>query len=281
MKRLLLALALCLSALPVLTGCGAEEVASDATAEDIARAAERTSGAGGASFVLKGTVSGPQGTLRLNGEGEEDKRGNATIDFDISDGKEDVQMRQVIAGTEIFMNSDLFEPDLPDGKEWIKIDARKAADELGIADVPQTGNTDPRDALRNLRAVGDVEKVGTEDVRGVATTHYRATVELRRLPEQVKPSERADARRSVDRLIKLTGDDTQETEVWIDEEDYVRRTQVEFSMKAPGGEQVKSDVALEYFDFGKRVVVEVPADSEAVDALDLAKREARKQSRSS
>jgi hypothetical protein len=126
-----------------------------------------------------------------------------------------------------------------------------------------------------------VEKVGTEDVQGVETTHYRATVELSRLPEQVKPSERAAARRAVKRLIKLTGKDTQETEVWIDDRDYVRRTQLEFSMKGPDGEQVNSDITLEYRDFGKRVSIEVPADSESVDATDLATREARKDTGSS
>jgi hypothetical protein len=277
----LIALLLSAAAVMPLIGCGAEEVASDATPEDIARAAERTSEAGGAHFTLKGTVSGPGTTVRISGDGEEDDRGNAEIDFDISAEGEDVSMRQVIAGEEIFMSSDLFEKELPDGKEWIKIDLRTVADDLGIADVPQTGSTDPRDSLRNLRAVGDVEKVGTEDVQGVETTHYRATVELSRLPEQVKPSERAAARRAVKRLIKLTGKDTQETEVWIDDRDYVRRTQLEFSMKGPDGEQVNSDITLEYRDFGKRVSIEVPADSESVDATDLATREARKDTGSS
>jgi hypothetical protein len=61
--------------------------------------------------------------------------------------------------------------------------------------------------------------------------------------------------------------------VWIDDPDYVRRTQLEFSMKGPDSEQVNGDITLEYLDFGKRVSIAVPADSESVDATDLAARE--------
>jgi hypothetical protein len=52
-------------------------------------------------------------------------------------------------------------------------------------------------------------------------------------------------------------------------------------MKGPDGEQVNGGITLEYLDFGKRVSIEVPADSESVDATDLAARGARKDTGSS
>ena len=50
-----------------------------------------------------------------------------------------------------------------------------------------------------LRAVSEeVEELGTEDVRGVETTHYRTTVDLRRYPDLVPPDRRELARRSIE-----------------------------------------------------------------------------------
>jgi hypothetical protein len=277
-RRALIFLLIALAAALSLSSCGADEV-SDATAADVARAAERTAKAGGAAFTVNGTTTGPQATIALAGDGVQDERGNAEIEFEVSAAGEKATMRQVIAGEEIFMSSDLFKEDLPDDKEWIKIDLRRVAGDLGLENAPQTSGTDPRESLRNLRAVGDVETVGTEEVRGVETTHFKATVEVRRLPELVEPSERSAARRAVDRLIKLTGNDVQKTEVWVDDRDYVRRIREQFSMKGPGDEQLENDITIEYSDFGKRVSIEVPAESEALDATELAAQEARKQSK--
>ena len=278
-RRILIVLLLSLAAVTPLAGCGAEDVASDVTSEDVARAAEATIDAGGARLDLNGTTNvHGKATIDLEGKGVMDARGNAEIDFDFSGAGEKGSLHQVIAGETIYMSSSLFE-DLPDGKEWIKVDLAKVTDDLGLENVPQTSGSDPRESLRNLRAVGDVEKVATDDVRGVSTTRYKATVELRRLPQLVEPAERATARRSVQRLIRLLGKDTQQTEVWVDGKDLVRRTRDEVTVSAPGNQKVTTTMILEYYDFGARVRVEVPADREVEDVSRVAAREARKQQR--
>src|SRR5688572_27681570 len=197
----------------IFSACGAEDAIAP---DDVANAAQATMEAGGEKLATTGTITGPKGEkIELSGEGEIDKRGSTEMDLEMSAEGDTQSMEMVLAGELIFMSSPLFE-DLPDGKKWVKVDYQKVADEAGLSDLPQVGSSDPTAALRNLRAVADVEKVGTEDVRGVSTTHYKATVHLRDLPGKVPAEEREAAQRSVERLIKLTGEDEQKTEVWID-----------------------------------------------------------------
>jgi hypothetical protein len=262
-------------AVTLLPGCGAEEAIAP---DDVAKAAEATIQAGGAKLATKGTITAPDGKqVDISGRGEVDKRGSTELEMELSAAGETQTMRLVVAGELLFMSSSLFE-DLPDGKEWVRIDYEKVADQAGLSDLPEVGSSDPSGTLRNLRAVAEVEKVGSEDVRGVPTTHYTATIRLRDLPDKVRPGEREAARRSVERLIKLTGSEEQKTEVWIDRDDLVRRTRDQYTM-SPGPKKVEVDETTEFYGFGTRATIEVPADSESVDITKLAAREARKQSR--
>ena len=60
--------------------------------------------------------------------------------------------------------------------------------------------------LRMLRAVsGEVSDEGHEQVAGTDTTHYSATVDLRRYPDVMPEEQREAARMGVERLIEMTG----------------------------------------------------------------------------
>jgi hypothetical protein len=253
-------------------GCGAEEAIAP---DEIAKAAESTIAAGGSRLATSGTIRGGGEQIRVTGSGVADKHGSTEVKMKLAAAGESETMHLVVVGETVYMSSSLF-GDLPGGKEWVKLDYGKVAAEAGLSDIPQTGSNNPRATLENLRAVADVEEAGEEDVRGVSCKHYKATIDLRDLPDRVPASQRAAARRSVERLIKLTGDDTQHTEVWIDDEKLVRRTRDSYSISKVGGD---IDETTEFFDFGVRARIEVPADSESVDATKLAAREARKQSK--
>ena len=63
--------------------------------------------------------------------------------------------------------------------------------------LQQLGQGDPSQALDYLRATGEVEEVGTEQIDGVETTHYRGTIQLDAVAEQVPAEQRErSARRS-------------------------------------------------------------------------------------
>jgi hypothetical protein len=74
---------------------------------------------------------------------------------------------------------------VPGGAEWMKLDL---SEQVGA----QMQSPDPRDQLKLLRSSEDVERLGTERVRGAPTTHYKATVdqgdEVERLPDEGEDS---------------------------------------------------------------------------------------------
>jgi hypothetical protein len=111
----------------------------------------------------------------------------------------------------------------------------------------------------------------------VQTTHYSATVELRKYPELVPEDERDEARRSIDTLVKRYGTDEIETEVWIGADMLVRRVKTREFNDLDGSNMSVSSVQ-DFYDHGKPVTIELPPPDEVEDVTDRV-REAAQQRR--
>ena len=157
---------------------------------------------------------------------------------------------------------------------------------LTMSDVPATaegrlpglfgqlaGAGSPAAYFMQLRAMdGTVVENGTGDVRGVATTRYRGTLDLAKLLGHSLPA--TDASRDVMmpffEALKLP------YEVWVDAEGLPRRltATLDFRSFAPAG-AVAAEPApaltftYDLFDFGAPTAIALPVDS-AVTALDPA-----------
>ena len=151
--------------------------------------------------------------------------------------------------------------------KWLHIDFAKTGRELGIGDPTQfVGSGDPSQVLQTLRALSSrVEKFGSDDVRGVPATHYRGTVELRRLPERVPAAQRAAARRSTERLIQLTGTESYPLDVWVDAHHLVRRMHLKMTMKVQG-RSFTQEMTIDLFDFGRKQKIKRPPAGDTVEA---------------
>ncbi len=139
------------------------------------------------------------------------------------------------------------------GKPWIKVGAA-AADNLGSMGAL---SQDPTQLLSALRSVSsNVTTVGTEDVRGVTTTHYRAVIDLAKAARS-----NPDASQELDRYKAQLGSTSLPANVWIDKDGYLRRLVV--TITPPPGSVSAADgavtVSVEMYDFGQ-------ADTSAVEA---------------
>jgi hypothetical protein len=105
--------------------------------------------------------------------------------------------------------------------KWVRVKADDRSFNLGQAD--------PSKLLDYLRSTSKVQKVGTATIRGVATTHYVAHLQV-------------DAKR-----VPL--------DVWVDGSGLVRRLRVNWSTV---------NASVDLFDFGD-VNIDVPASSDTVD----------------
>ncbi|HEX4017273.1 MAG TPA: hypothetical protein VHX15_11110 [Frankiaceae bacterium] len=160
-----------------------------------------------------------------------------------------------VIGKAIYVMLPAAESAVTGGKQWIKLDLS----ELGASDTTGLNltGTDPTQLLTTLRGVSDsVTKVGTAEVRGVQTTHYRAEVNL---AKAVKASG-ADSS-NLDQLTKALGATTLPEDIYLDSSGLARRFSV--TMKPAAGTATGSStsapttaatgsftVTVDFYDFG-------------------------------
>jgi hypothetical protein len=266
-----------IAAVLVVVGVGGSSTET-VPSSTITDAAAATSSTRGFRMALNGsmTVPGVNRAIPLQGTGVMDSR-RRTAALTMRFGRlpnlpGGMKIDEVLDHFVIYMRSPLFQKGLPGGKSWMKVDLRKTTQQLGLD--PSQFSTDPTKALDQLRAVsGNVERVGHESVRGVATTHYRAKVDLRRYATLAPPARRDAARRGVERLIKLTGTSGFPEDVWVDSHKHIRRFAMQFRMKLPnlpGESKTSMKLQEELYDFGARVHVEVPPADQTFDGTKLA-----------
>jgi hypothetical protein len=162
-------------------------------------------------------------------------------------------------------------PGVGDG-EWVKLPVDDVqAEGANIAGLDPT-MADPREQLQKMLDTEDVEKVGTETVDGVETTHYRATLspegtgtvtekkssthsnELsRQLEEQLENS----IRESMGLSEPVTVD------AWVDADYHARKLRVTMPMFG------EVSMTMKFTDFGSDVAVDAPAGAEEIDLGDM------------
>jgi len=234
----------------VLAACGGDTLALD----PVAQAADVTTKAGSehVEFVGLSTVQGRQ--IRMTGSGDfgnNPQLGRMTLRFDA--GGKTGELTEITKGWRIYMTSPLFDSRLPSGKKWLSLDLQKAGRSAGLDFSSMTAQT-PGQTLQQLKASGDVSKVGTETIDGVETTHYTATIDPAKIPNGA-------------RLQKLTGASYKPVDVWVDGDDHVKRLHIAYSMTgaAAAGVGSSNEMTMTFSDYGKHVDVSVPPDSETYD----------------
>lgn len=244
----------------------------------VANAAEATNTAGGFKLTIDGSydLPGSGNALPMKGSGALDpQRRRGRLVFDSagalgSGGK----IEQIFEGDVIYMRTPAAAQQLGAKKPWLRVDVKQAGQALGIdpSRLGQLGGNDPRQMLDQIRSVsGDVEKLGTEKVRGADTTKYRADVDIRRYPDRLPPAQREQARVAVEKLVEQTGSATYPMTLWIGDDDLVRRVRIEYDFELPGQEEKASfSMTMEFFDFGVPVDVSPPPAKDVQDLGELA-----------
>lgn len=272
MKRGLVALTLVLALTPL--ACGGGEALSPEAA--VAEAATKSQEAGSSRVSLELTMTGlADEPITITGEGIQDSEQQlARFTFDLSEiagltggGVDLSKIDLVMEGFTLYMRLPFLES--AGLKPWVEIDLEALGQKEGF-DLPsleQLSQTDPTQVLEYLRAASDdTEEVGEEEVRGVATTRYRMTVDLAKVAEQA-PEE---ARATIESLIAGTGLETVPVEVWIDADGLVRRMDLDYrGMEVAPGEKGDMDLRMELYDYGVGAEVELPPSDEVMPFEEL------------
>jgi hypothetical protein len=181
-----------------VSGCGGGGLDGSA----VAQASQSTQAAGTARVSVTANAAG----MTLHGGGFVDMRQRAA-DMSLSLPQGTVQ--EITRGTRLYLK---LPPALRDRSvaktPWVTADLGAVARARGIDLGSLQSFGDPNGTLDQLSSAGQVERVGTETVRGVKTTHFKAIVDLRK----------AAAHAPAEQMIKLLGRSSLPVEVWLDDQ---------------------------------------------------------------
>lgn len=227
-----------------LTGCGS---ASGPSLED---AAEATS-AETSRFEMHVRYLGPAmkslGEMKASGAFDyPNERAAITVSGEFPFLGDEVDMKEVrLIGRTTYMRWIV-----KDQEYWIKDVADETVSDPNELLIPFPGSpTKPTDVLERVVAAGDeIEVLGTEDLRGVKTTHYRARVDVKKL---------SSGQEGQEEVLDIWGGRFVPVELWIDDDSRLRRITITRASNEDG-----ETTSVELFDYGVSVDVEPVAAEE-------------------
>ena len=184
----------------------------------------------------------------------------------------DWKLEAIQDGDTAYIKFPLVADQLPPGKTWIKGDATElsSAHAGQLSQFGSLAGTDPRDVFGVLKAVsGSIDAVGSEKIRGVETSHYRATIDIARLAKLVPDAQRQSLG-GLDQQAARAGLTAIPLDVWIDADQQVRKLAIDLDAKQPGTDaSVKASLVVELSDYGTPLDLQLPPADQVVDAATL------------
>ncbi len=154
---------------------------------------------------------------------------------------------------------------------WAKVNINVFGEALGAGGNPLGGNsTSPTQMLKFLKAVGKVADLGSENVKGLATTHYRAMVDFDRYASQVAPSKRASTTSYVAAVERLLGGRVLPMDVWVDAHRRLRRMAFAMHICTREG-QLTEAMTMDLYDYARQPGIQIPPASEVTDVTNKTK----------
>ena len=174
-------------------------------------------------------------------------------------------IRAVTIGRRSWKTSSVIAGYLPDGKTW-QLDVEDREEYREDADTRITSSGNPHLQLELLRRVSTgTAKIGSETVRGVKTTHYRAELDAERYAALLKEKGATEHPGLLRRLVELQGG-MGRIDAWIDGRGLLRRTAVVRPMEVGGGAGAVERQLTEFFGFGEVPVVQAPPRPQVFDS---------------
>ncbi|GGU92349.1 hypothetical protein GCM10010275_31820 [Streptomyces litmocidini] len=248
----------------------------------IRAAYEKTSAAKAAKVKMTMSIEGAgagSGTIRMTGiQGWSPAVMDITMDGSmLGAGGPDApqQMHMIMLDQVMYMDMGAKQAAEVDGKRWMKLDMKAAADASGDKALQKqlTGgldnmNQDPAQQLALLLDSPDLKHLGAEKVNGMETQHYKGALTLEQMLKANESSELL-SEKDHDELVanaKKVGLKGYDTEFWVTGDGYPARMDIGMTM-AQGTMRVRAD----YSDYGTRAAVQAPPAEDTVDLFEMMK----------
>lgn len=148
---------------------------------------------------------------------------------------------------------------------WIESEADTADDITESFGVATTGSpTEFLEALEDANA--EITEIGSEDVRGVSTTHIRAIVDLAELEAGLD----ADDRSTLERDLGDLSVSAFPIDFWVDDDGLIRRYSMNLDEVSEDGESLgEASLLFEFFDYGADITIAAPPADQIISADEL------------
>jgi hypothetical protein len=283
------AVAACALAAAAVAGCGSSSTTT-AGSNQVVRAAFVSTSTSGYRMRFAMVLSSPALPQPITGAGAgrfniKQRQGAVTLDMNFGSipqvasvlGSSTLRLQELIEGTTIYVKlPDALTSKLPSlsSKPWLKVDLAKAASAAGVPGlgslVSNPASSDPSQFLQYLRAAGTATKVGSEQLNGIATTHYRGVIDLDKVPNALPSSSRSQARAAIAGLEQVTKLHQIPVGVWIDSQNLVRRMRLAFSESLSSGQSVSTAITVDIVGYGPQPPPVLPPADQVTDASALA-----------
>jgi hypothetical protein len=207
--------------------------------------------------------------------------GQGSVDFNTGNGALSFLSSATGSFSDRFISPDLYiqlpaadKGQLPSGKTWISINLNTVSEAKLGASLAQLSSTSQQSTqllsyLQSVSSTG-ITTVGPATIKGVATTEYKAIIDLTKVAAQKSPAQQA-AIKSLEAQLNAT---TLPVQVWLDGQGRVRQVseqiQVSTTSQSNGGTTVPAasgsvSTTVDYYDFGTPVTVQAPPSSQVDD----------------
>ncbi|MEO6715116.1 MAG: hypothetical protein ABIM89_17050 [Mycobacteriales bacterium] len=215
------------------------------------------------SIVMKTTIPG-QGPVTIKGKGVSSLRqplGRSSMTM--AGANQNISMEVLMTSSALYMKFPKEMAQELGGKAWLKMsfaDLQKASGLDLKALLEQSQQSSPTEYLKALVAAGDIKDLGTETVRGTATTHYSGTVTVQALTSAYQ----GELREQVAGLLKQMGTSPVKMDVWVAADGLPRRMR---QVMTVGGN--RSDMSMEFLRFGDTLDLTPPPATQTTDLATL------------
>jgi hypothetical protein len=279
----------CAVAAIAVAGCGSSSSTS-AGSNQVVRAAYVSTSTSGYRMRFGITLSTSALPQPITGAGVgrfnvHQRQGAVTLDMNFGSipqvasvlGSSTLHLEELIDGTTVYIKLPTsLTSKIPSfgSKPWLKIDLAKAAAAAGVPGlgslVSNPASSDPSQFLQYLRAAGTVTKIGSDQVNGISTTHYRASIDLDKVPNALPSSSRSQAQAAIAGLEKVTNLHQIPVDVWIDNHNLVRRIRLAFREPVASGQSVSTAINVDIVGYGPQPPPTLPPADQVTDASALA-----------
>jgi hypothetical protein len=230
----------------------------------VAEAAERTARQPGAHLALEVTYSVEGVTNPIVGTGTgaynaRTGRTEATLTVPIP-GAPAVIMESVGNDRVSLLRSPMFAGELPSGTEWLGMEPL-----LGRSSETAFGtNGGAGSTLETLKAVGGVERLDQQKVRGHLTTRYKGQIDPAKAAQFLDENGEAALAHEYEVIAEKEPAPIQ-VEAWVDGRGLTRQIRMVQQLPTSAGPAVTMDMRMQFFRFGAQPKIKFPPKRRVLD----------------